>query len=65
MSLTDYANIQGFRPSWSELEPSGDLLPLDRWLVERTNAFALAGKAAYEAYETVSVMREFESFRHT
>ena len=60
--FVDYANIQGFGPSWSQLEPSGDLLPLDRWLVERTNAFALAGEESYEAYDTVSVMREFESY---
>src|SRR5262249_16793243 len=60
--FVDYANIQGFSPSWSELEPSGELLPLDRWLLERTNAFALAGERAYDAYDTVSVMREFESY---
>jgi isoleucyl-tRNA synthetase len=60
--FVEYANIQGFSPSWSELEPSGGLLPLDRWLVERTNAFALAAERRYEAYDTVSVMREFESY---
>jgi isoleucyl-tRNA synthetase len=60
--FVEYANIQGFSPSWSELAPSGDLLPLDRWLVERTNAFALTGERGYEAYDTVSVMREFEFY---
>jgi isoleucyl-tRNA synthetase len=60
--FVDYANIQGFSPSWSDLEPNGDLLPLDRWLVERTNAFVLDGERDYEAYDTVSVMREFESY---
>ncbi len=60
--LVDYANVQGFRPEWSELQPHGELVPLDRWLVERTNAFVLAAKAAYEDYETVAVMREFEEY---
>ncbi len=60
--FVDYANIQGFRPRWSELEPGGDLLPLDRWLVERTNAFVAAATAAYESYDTVSVMREFDGY---
>ncbi|HEU5477274.1 MAG TPA: isoleucine--tRNA ligase [Gaiellaceae bacterium] len=60
--LVDYANIAGFRPAWSELEPGGDLAGLDRWLIERTNAFVLAGQAAYEAYDTVAAMREFESY---
>jgi isoleucyl-tRNA synthetase len=60
--LVDYGNVQGFRPAWSELEPQGELLSLDRWLVERTNAFVLAVEAGYEAYETVAVMREFEAY---
>ncbi len=60
--LVDYANVQGFRPAWSELEPQGELVSLDRWLVERTNAFVLAVQAGYEAYETVAVMREFEAY---
>jgi isoleucyl-tRNA synthetase len=58
----DYANVQGFRPAWSELEPTGELLPLDRWLVERTHAFALAATAAFEAYDTVSATREFDTY---
>jgi isoleucyl-tRNA synthetase len=60
--LVDYTNVQGFRPAWSELEPSGELAPLDRWLVERTNAFVLAAEVGYEGYETVAVMREFEAY---
>jgi isoleucyl-tRNA synthetase len=60
--LVDYANVQGFRPAWSELEPQGELVSLDRWLVERTNAFVLAAEAGYEAYETVAVMRDFEAY---
>jgi isoleucyl-tRNA synthetase len=59
--FVDYANVQGFRPSWSELEP--DLAaPLDRWLVERTNAFVRAAEAAYETYDTVEATREFEAY---
>src|SRR5262249_47343314 len=59
--FVDYANIQGFRPSWSQLEPSADLA-LDRWLVERTNAFVLASEAAFEAYDQVEVTREVEAY---
>jgi isoleucyl-tRNA synthetase len=60
--FVDYANIAGFRPAWPRLEPGDLAAPLDRWLVERTRAFVLAGEAAYEAYDTVSAMREFESY---
>jgi isoleucyl-tRNA synthetase len=60
--LIDYANVQGFEPAWSELEPQGELVSLDRWLVERTNAFVQAAESGYEAYETVAVMREFEAY---
>jgi isoleucyl-tRNA synthetase len=60
--FVDYANVQGFRPSWSELEPPDLAVPLDRWLVERTNAFVLAAQAAFEAYGTVEVTRDFEAY---
>jgi isoleucyl-tRNA synthetase len=60
--LVDYANVRGFRPTWSELEPADLSAPLDRWLVERTNAFVRAAEDGYEAYETVAVMREFEAY---
>jgi isoleucyl-tRNA synthetase len=59
--FADYANIAGFRPGWASLEPE-TAEPLDRWLVERTNAFVLAVEGGYEAYETVAVMREFEAY---
>ena len=61
--FVDYANIAGFRPSWSALEPEGELAPLDRWLVARTHEFVLRRRGrvralrhgrrsmrAYEAY---------------
>ena len=57
-----YANIEGFRPDWSSLEPSGDLKPLDRWLVERTHAFVADATAGYESWLTVDVIRDFEEY---
>ncbi len=55
-----YANIEGFRPDWSSLEPTGELEPLDRWLVERTHAFVADATAGYESWLTVDVIRDFE-----
>ena len=61
--FVDYANIVGFRPSWPPEPPEGDLASLDRWLVERTHAFVHARPtAAYDAYDTVGLTREWESF---
>ena len=60
--LVDYANVEQWRPSWEELEPSGDLRPLDRWLVERTHAFVAEATAGYETFLTVDVIRAWESF---
>jgi len=62
--LVDYANIEGWTPTWSELEsgPAGELQPLDRWLVARTNAFVGEATAGYEDWLTVNVVRAFESF---
>ncbi len=60
--LVDYANIEGFEPSWSRLEPTGELRPLDRWLVERTKQLVVDAETAYEATLTVDVMRSFEAF---
>jgi len=59
--FVDYANIAAFRPEWGALLPE-TVEPLDRWLVERTGAFVLAAETAYEEYETVAVMREFEAY---
>jgi isoleucyl-tRNA synthetase len=58
----DYGNIAGFRPSWDALEPSGELTPLDRWLVERTHEFVASAEAGYERWLSSEVMREFESY---
>jgi isoleucyl-tRNA synthetase len=60
--FVSYANIQGFRPSWSALEPSGDLKPLDRWLVERTHAFVTDAAAAYERFRTDDVIELYEAY---
>jgi isoleucyl-tRNA synthetase len=57
-----YANIVSFRPSWAELEPGGDLRPLDRWLVERTHAFVKDAEASYEMFLANEVIRHFEAY---
>jgi isoleucyl-tRNA synthetase len=57
-----YANIEGFRPSFDRLEPSGELKPLDRWLVERTHAFVRDAEAGYESFMTVDVLRAYEDY---
>jgi isoleucyl-tRNA synthetase len=62
--LVDYANSENWTPSWSELEsgPSGELQPLDRWLVMRTHALVEEATAAYESWLTVNVVRAFDAF---
>jgi isoleucyl-tRNA synthetase len=60
--FVDYANIAGFRPEWRNLEPAAVEAPLDRWLVERTRGFIADATAGYESWDTVAVMREFESY---
>ena len=62
--LVDYANIQGWTPSYADLDggPTGDLQPLDRWLVSRTNELVRETTEAYESYLTVNVVRAFETF---
>jgi isoleucyl-tRNA synthetase len=62
--LTDYANIAGWAPAWTDLEggPGGDLQPLDRWLVARTDALVGETAAGYESWLTPTVVRAYESF---
>jgi isoleucyl-tRNA synthetase len=61
--LVDYANIAGWTPSLADLEsPPGDAQPLDRWLVERTNALVAEAEAGYESWLTPAVVRAYESF---
>jgi isoleucyl-tRNA synthetase len=59
--FVEYANIAGFRPSFDELAPV-TTAPLDRWLVERTHAFVRDAESAYEAYDTVTIMKSYESY---
>ena len=63
--LVTYANIEGFRPSFADLAAGPqeiELKPLDRWLIERTNALVNEATEALEASLTVGVIRSFESF---
>jgi len=60
--FVSYANIQGFLPSWAELEPSGDLQPLDRWLVERTRAFVADSTAAFDRFRADDVIKLYEAY---
>ena len=62
--LVDYANVQGWTPTWGDLVEGldGELQPLDRWLVSRTNELVRETTEAYDAYLTVNVVRAFESF---
>src|SRR4051794_9018235 len=60
--FVSYANIEGFRPSWSQLEPRAELAPLDRWLVERTHELVREAEAGYEAFLTVEVMRAYQAY---
>ena len=60
--FADYANVVGFRPSWSALHADGELAPLDRWLVARTHEFVLSAEDAYEHFDTVTIMRAYEAY---
>ena len=62
--FVDYANIAGWHPTWSDLRegPSGELQPLDRWLVARTTALVAETTQAYEGWLTVNVVRAFDVF---
>ncbi|HEY3540922.1 MAG TPA: isoleucine--tRNA ligase [Gaiellaceae bacterium] len=59
--FVEYANIAGFTPSWSSLEPRVSM-PLDRWLVERTHAFVVDAAEQYDGYRADEVMRLFEAY---
>ena len=61
--LVDYANIEGWAPTWDDLaEGPRGLDPLDRWLVARTDALVAEATAGYESWLTVNVVRAYESF---
>jgi isoleucyl-tRNA synthetase len=63
--LSTYANIEGFRPSFTDLEAGPqdvELRPLDRWLLARTQVLLAEMEAAYERYWTPDVIAAFERF---
>ncbi|HEX6763338.1 MAG TPA: isoleucine--tRNA ligase [Gaiellaceae bacterium] len=60
--LVDYANIEGYEPSWGRLGRVESPKPLDRWLLARTRRLVADATAGYEATLTVNVVRAFESF---
>jgi len=62
--LVTYANIEGFRPSYDDLEagPGVELRPLDRWLLARTRQLLLEAEGAYERFWTPGIVRAFETF---
>jgi isoleucyl-tRNA synthetase len=62
--LVDYANIEGWTPNRDDLAtgPTGELEPLDRWLVERTHGLVEDATAGYESWLSVDVVRAFEAF---
>ena len=63
-SSSTYANIEGFRPTCADLEaaPPGELRPLDRWLLARTQQLVAEATDAYERFWTPDVIRAFEAF---
>ena len=59
-----YAEIEGFRPTYADLEdcPSCELRPLDRWLLARTDKLVAEATEALEATLTFQVIGAFERF---
>ncbi|RDI74526.1 Isoleucyl-tRNA synthetase [Gaiella occulta] len=62
--LVDYGNVESFTPLLRDLErgPEGDVQPLDRWLVARTQTLVQEATGGYERWLTVDVVRAFEAF---
>jgi isoleucyl-tRNA synthetase len=62
--LVTYANIEGWKPRYADLEggPAGELRPLDRWLLARSQALVEEATAALEEQLTVRLVRAFEGF---
>ncbi len=60
-----YANIEGYRPSYADLEAgpqTEELRTLDRWLVARTQQLVEETTTAYESFWTPGVTRAFDAF---
>jgi isoleucyl-tRNA synthetase len=62
--LVTYAAIEGFRPSYGDLDsgPRADLRSLDRWLVARTQQLVDEATDAYERFWTPQVATLFEAY---
>ena len=59
-----YAEIEGFRPTYADLErgPDCELRPLDRWLLARTDKLVAEATEALEATLTFQLIGAFERF---
>jgi isoleucyl-tRNA synthetase len=62
--LVDYGNIEGFTPTYADLEqgPQVELEALDRWLVARTAQLVREAHAAYEEQLTFRAVQAFEAY---
>ncbi|MFO7298936.1 MAG: isoleucine--tRNA ligase [Actinomycetes bacterium] len=62
--LVDYGNIEGFVPTYSDLEggPSADLTEIDRWLLARADRAVAEARAAYERWRSDEVVEAFEAY---
>ena len=63
--LADYGNIEGFTPSFADLDapPLGDASrPLDRWLVSRTQQYLAEATKALEDQLTYRLIESFDAF---
>jgi isoleucyl-tRNA synthetase len=62
--LVDYGTIGQFAPRYADLEQSieGELRPLDRWLLARTDRLVADATDALEAQLTFQLVRGFEAF---
>ena len=62
--FVQYAEIEGFRPTYADLEqgPDCELRPLDRWLLARTDKLVAEATEALEATLTFQLIGAFERF---
>jgi isoleucyl-tRNA synthetase len=63
--LVTYANIEGYRPSYSDLDAgpaTEELRTLDRWLVARTQQLVAETTEAYESFWTPGITRAFDAY---
>jgi isoleucyl-tRNA synthetase len=62
--LIDYGNIEGFVPTYSDLEGLGhlDLTTIDRWLLARAGAAIEEATTGFDRQRTDEVITSFESY---